>query len=464
MNANVITSQVEARRKLIVVQPGGGTQFFSQCVVENWEIDIARSLEPLRDCVMAGDYRVGIAVLCGGELESWRAHCQDALGAANSMQWIALLEPHTLNDQGVAEFIAGCFYDFHTLPVDTKRLMVTLGRAYGMAELMRGLSSKRAASASEFELIGDSAAMNTVRRTIDKISAVDAPVLINGESGTGKEKVAQAIHQHSSRKDGPFVTIDCAALPSSLIQSELFGHEKGAYTGAHQRRIGRIEAASGGTLFLDEIGDLSLDVQATLLRFLQEKTIERLGGLSSIHVDTRVIAATHIDLKRAVAEGQFREDLFHRLNVLHIEMPSLRDRNGDVERLASYFFKQYGMEKSKALMGFSRESLQVMNAYSWPGNIRELMNRVRRAMVMAEGRLIVSADLGLDRREVQRTAASLEEIRAKAEKHAILSALHNAQQNASRAAKKLGVSRVTLYRLMEKHDIYRFLGDSVNTH
>jgi DNA-binding NtrC family response regulator len=249
------------------------------------------------------------------------------------------------------------------------------------------------------------------------------------------------------------MAVNCGALPANLIQSELFGHEKGAFTGAHQRKIGRIEAAAGGTIFLDEIGDLSLDLQVNLLRFLQAKTIERVGGTQSLQVDVRVIAATHVDLERAVAEGRFREDLYYRLNVLHLRVPALRERENDIELLARFFFEKFAKEKNPQVRGFSQQALQVMNTYAWPGNVRELINRIRRAMVMCENRLMTPGDLGLERRSARRTIRTLVGARAAAEKEAIQYALRHTGNNVSRAARELRISRVTLYRLIEKYSI-----------
>ena len=244
-------------------------------------------------------------------------------------------------------------------------------------------------------------------------------MLVNGESGSGKELTAQAIHRHSSRAEGPFVPVNCGAIQATLIQSELFGHEKGAFTGANKEGRGLIEAANGGTIFLDEIGDLSLDLQINLLRFLQEKTINRVGSTRSIRVDARVIAATHVDLEKAVAAGTFREDLFYRLNVVPLRVPSLRERHDDIGVLAEHFFQQFAAEKGPQLKGFSRRAMVAMGEHVWPGNVRELINRVRRAMVMTEGRLIGPTDLGLEEREDGRAWDALEEARTRAERGAI---------------------------------------------
>jgi DNA-binding NtrC family response regulator len=244
--------------------------------------------------------------------------------------------------------------------------------------------------------------------------------------------------------------VNCGAIPSTLIQSELFGHEKGAFTGADREKRGLIEAASGGTLFLDEIGDLPRELQINLLRFLQEGTISRVGSIRTIRVDARVIAATHVDLERAVANGSFREDLFYRLNVLSLRVPPLRERNEDIETLAEHFFDKFAAEKSPRLKGFSDRAFAAMRAHTWPGNVRELINRIRRAMVMAQGRLITPADLGLEK-SVGAPQEALEEARTRAEQNAIATSLKRAGKNVTLAAKHLGVSRMTLYRLMAKH-------------
>jgi DNA-binding NtrC family response regulator len=285
------------------------------------------------------------------------------------------------------------------------------------------------------------------------VACVDAPVLITGESGVGKELAAMAVHERSQRAQGRFVAVNCGALPANLIQSELFGYEKGAFTGAAARKIGHFESAAGGTIFLDEIGDLSLDLQINLLRFLQERTIERVGGTGKIQVDARVIAATHVDLEKAVAEGRFREDLYYRLHVLNLRVPSLRDRTGDIDLLARFFFEKFSKDRRPQIRGFSQRAIQAMNDHPWPGNVRELINRVRRAMVMSEKRLISAEDLGFQPALLLGRQQTLDQVRDQAEKSAILASLQRARRNISRAARDLGVSRVTLYRLLEKHTI-----------
>jgi DNA-binding NtrC family response regulator len=373
------------------------------------------------------------------------------------MQWIALLPKETALRSDVAQFISRNFYDYHTTPPDRARLLVSIGHAYGMAQMRAAaLAIKSGEASGEFEMVGTSPQMQDVFRAIRKLGNVDAPVLIIGESGTGKELAALAIHQRSNRARGPFVAVNCGTLPRNLIRSELFGHEKGAFTDAHARQIGRIEAASGGTIFLDEIGDLPLDLQVNLLRFLQEQTIERVGSARPIPVDVRVIAATHVDMESEIGDGRFRQDLFYRLNVLRLEIPPLRERDGDVELLARFFFDKFTSTRRGTPTGFSRQALDTLTAHSWPGNVRELIKRVRRANVMCEARLIAPADLGLERREPsRRRLLTLEQWRAHSEREAVSTALRRNRKNVTQTARELGISRMTLYRLMERLNVAR---------
>jgi DNA-binding NtrC family response regulator len=277
-------------------------------------------------------------------------------------------------------------------------------------------------------------------------------VLIWGESGTGKELVAQAIHARSGAAGGPFVAVNCAAIAPSLAQSELFGYVRGAFTGAVQDRRGLLESANGGTIFLDEIGDLPLELQASLLRFLQEKCVLRVGGTRSVPVNARVIAASHVDLEAAVARGAFRQDLYYRLNVLSLRVPSLRERKDDLPLLAGHFFAQFAAERAPRLRGYSGAALAALRRYHWPGNVRELINRIRRALIMAEGRLIQPADLGLDGEAAQDGCEPLGGVRVRAERQAIEVGL-GLGKSMTQVAEDLGVSRMTLYRLMAKHGI-----------
>ena len=416
-----------------------------------WSVHVARGVSEAQEDVESRRYSVGLAAI-GSNEDAALAQVQDLVAGASHMQWIALLPKQAALRSELAQFISQNFYDYHTTPPDRERLLASIGHAYGMAQMREAALAPKPASASgEFEMVGASQKMQEVFRAIRKLASVDAPVLIVGESGTGKELAALAIHERSARARGPFVAVNCGALPRNLIQSELFGHEKGAFTDAHARQIGRIEAASGGTIFLDEIGDLPLDLQVNLLRFLQEQTIERVGSTRPIRVDVRVIAATHVDIEKQIEAEQFREDLFYRLNVLRLEIPPLRERNGDIEILARFFFDKFVRGERSTAKGFSRQALDTLSSHSWPGNVRELINRVRRAAVMCEARLIAPDDLGLDRRQVsRRRIMTLEQWRAHAEREAISDALRRNRKNVTQAAHELGVSRMTLYRLMER--------------
>ncbi|MNO32277.1 Transcriptional regulatory protein ZraR [compost metagenome] len=367
-------------------------------------------------------------------------------------EWIAVLNQEVLRLQNVGDFVCEWFFDFHTLPFDVSRVQVTLGRAFGMARL-RGQGTVYV-DQPEHELLGDSKPIRELRKLLSKLAPTESPVLIRGESGTGKELVARTLHRQSQRHSKPFIAINCGAIPEHLIQSELFGHEKGAFTGAHQRKVGRIEAANGGTLFLDEIGDLPLELQANLLRFLQEKHIERVGGSQLIPVDVRVLAATHTDLEAAIEKKRFREDLYYRLNVLQVATVPLRERHGDLAVLANHFSHFYSHETGRRPRSFSEDALIAMGKHDWPGNVRELANRVRRGLVLAEGRQIEARDLGLiSQHTLAAPMGTLEEYKSRAERQALCDVLSRHSDNLSVAAKVLGVSRPTFYRLLHKHQI-----------
>ncbi|MFZ2446357.1 MAG: PEP-CTERM-box response regulator transcription factor [Syntrophobacteraceae bacterium] len=342
-------------------------------------------------------------------------------------------------------------YDFFCKPVQVEEVSVLLRRALRVHQLEsehRKLQAARPPDSFE-ELIGASPQIQQVFSTIEKIAGTEAPVLVLGESGTGKELVAKAIHGKSRRKDGAFVAINCAAIPETLLESELFGHEKGAFTGAHTQRKGRIEMADQGTLFLDEIGDLPHPLQAKLLRFLQEHTVERIGGRKEIAIDTRVIAATNRDLETAIREGRFREDLFYRLGVVKIQVPPLRERDGDIELLAVSFVRKYGAENKKKILGFTQKSLTALKNHRWSGNVRELENRIRRAVIMAQTSKLTCDDLELATSE-KPAKTTLKEARDKTERDLIMQVLSQNKFNLAKSAADLGISRPALYHLMEK--------------
>ncbi|HEU19243.1 MAG TPA: PEP-CTERM-box response regulator transcription factor [Deltaproteobacteria bacterium] len=346
-------------------------------------------------------------------------------------------------------------YDFFYKPIEIDELKVVLRRAFHVSQLEREhWELQQRLSGDSFEgMLGTSDKMQDVFAMIRKVATTDAPVLIEGESGTGKELVARAIHQRSTRNTGPFIVINCSAIPETLLESELFGHEKGAFTGAHVQRKGRFEMAGDGTLFLDEIGELSLPLQVKLLRFLQERVIEHVGGRKEIEVDTRVIAATNRDLKEAMQNGSFREDLYFRLGVINIYLPPLRERRGDLLLLAKAFLTKYAEESGKKLNGFTVSATEAIEKFDWTGNVRELENRIKRAVIMAEGKRLTTRDLEMEATRAKYESMSLKEAREAMEKELIERSLARNKGNITKTAVELGVSRPTLYDLMQKAGI-----------
>jgi two-component system, NtrC family, response regulator len=348
-------------------------------------------------------------------------------------------------------------HDIFPKPVDLDELKVVLSRVFKRLALeSESIEERRLAQqVSLEEIIGSSRPMQAVFETVRKVAETDVPVLILGESGTGKELIANAIHNRGARKKGPFVAINCAAIPETLLESELFGHEKGSFSGATSQRRGKFEYANGGTLFLDEIGDLVPELQVKILRFLQEKIVERVGGRDPIRIDARVIAATNQDLEAAVKAGRFREDLYFRLAVVRVLLPPLRDRGEDVVELAHHLVKSYCREMKKPPARFSKPALDAMRKHSWPGNVRELQNRVQRALVLSEGRTISPGELDLatPAEEPENVQGKLKEAREELEREIIERALLENGGNISKSARALGVSRPTLYELMERHGL-----------
>ena len=347
--------------------------------------------------------------------------------------------------------------DFFYKPIELDELKIVLGRTFHIAQLEREQRElKQRLSDDTFEfMIGTSQVMQDIFSMIRKIATTDAPVLIIGESGTGKELVARAVHRQGLRATGPFIPINCSAIPENLIESELFGHEKGTFTGAHAQRKGRFEMAEGGTLFLDEIGELPTMLQVKLLRFLQEKTIERIGGRQQIEVDTRVLAATNRNLEEAIKNGSFREDLYYRLNVLRINLPPLRDRQTDILLLAKTFLDRYCQEHRKKIKGFSDQAVNAIEGYAWPGNVRELENRVKRAVIMSDGKKISLEDMEMESLDIETKRMTLKDAREDVEKKLIIKAIARNDNNLSKAATDLGISRPTLYDMMDKLEIPR---------
>jgi DNA-binding NtrC family response regulator len=373
--------------------------------------------------------------------------------AAYQIGWVATVDAEHVDNPEVCRLIRDFCFDYVTLPSGEDRIVDAVGHAYGMVSLSDAASNdSHKDDQKEGAMVGSCDAMKALFRSIRKVAMTDAPVFISGESGTGKELTSVAIHERSARRDQPFVAINCGAIPPHLLQSELFGYERGAFTGANQRKIGRVEAANGGTLFLDEIGDLPLESQASLLRFLQERKIERLGGQTSTEVDVRIISATHVDMQTAMIEGRFRADLYHRLCVLQIDEPPLRVRGKDIELLANHMLERFRKDASRRLRGFSPCAIAALHNYGWPGNVRELINRVRRAIVMSEGRQILASDLELGE-YAEAAPMTLAQARELAERQAIEVALLRHRGRLGEAADELGISRVTLYRMLTSYGL-----------
>jgi DNA-binding NtrC family response regulator len=423
------------------------TKFLAAC---GWQVVHAKTTALAERVIERDNIKVGLIELpedCSTQYLSALEACMRRV----ETNWVAQIAPGQADHEPVSRFILDYCFDFVTTPCLNERLIFALGHAHGLSSLRKARVTPEA-SLGRHEMVGQCEAMQQLYRYIDKCAVTDAPVFVAGESGTGKELTARAIHVRSPRSAQSFVAINCAAIPPTLLQAELFGHERGAFTGAVQRKIGRIETAHQGTLFLDEIGDMPHECQAVLLRFLQEGTIERLGGSNEIKVDVRVISATHVDLEKAVEDGRFRSDLYHRLCVLRLIEPPLRDRGNDIKLLANYALSMYRQDGARKIRGFSSDAVVAMSRYGWPGNVRELINCVRRAVVMSEGRFITAADLGLPQ-TANVPALTLAEIRSKAEKDAIVQALQRHGYKLTEAAADLGVSRATLYRLMHANRI-----------
>ncbi len=359
------------------------------------------------------------------------------------------------NDQANAlRAVALGAYDFFAKPFEPEMLNLTIDRAFRLFELQR--ENKRLQTLQPPDalagLMTRDPDMLKVCRTIEKVATSNATVMLLGESGTGKEVLARGLHQLSPRRGGKFVAINCAAIPENLLESELFGYEKGAFTGAAKTTLGKIEMASGGTLMLDEIGDLPFPLQAKLLRFLQERTIERVGGRQEIPVDVRIVCATHQDLKALSKESRFREDLYYRLAEIVINIPPLRARVGDPALLAHAFVRRFSQEQNRGSMTLGEEAIRAIEAHPWPGNIRELENCIKRAVIMVDGSQIAAQDIGLDTFELDQSENpfDLRTIRDKAEKNAIISVMGHVNGNVVKAAEILGVSRPTLYDMMHR--------------
>jgi len=346
-------------------------------------------------------------------------------------------------------------YDFYQKPVDSEILALIVDRAYSVYELE--LENRRLQLHQEdmplSGVIATSPQMLKVCRMIEKVAPSNITTLILGASGTGKELFARALHELSPRASKKMVAINCAAIPSTLLESELFGYEKGAFTGASKQTLGKIEYADGGTLFLDEIGDLPMELQSKLLRFLQERVLERIGGRKEIPVDVRIICATHQDLSTLISEGKFREDLYYRLSEITIQIPAVNEREGDVLVLAKAFLERFRKESGSIVKGFDNNAILAIENYDWPGNVREMENRIKRSVIMADGPQVSVEDLELSMPDEEPMPFNLKQVREESEKRAILRALNHSEDNITETAKLLGITRPTLYSMMEKYEL-----------
>ncbi len=443
-------------RKLLVVEDDPGLQTQLKWCFDDWKVVIAPDRQSALAELKKHPYPVmtldlGLPPDEGGTSEGFAA-----------LEEIVREHPHTKvivvtgnnERENALRAVALGAYDFFYKPIDSDLLGFIVNRAYRLHELEeenQRLHTRNPQAALE-GVVAASPEMMAVCRTIEKVAPADATVLVLGESGTGKELVARALHNLSPRNEGPFVAINCAAIPENLLESELFGYEKGAFTGAARTTPGKFETAHGGTLFLDEVGDLPMSLQAKLLRFLQERVIERVGGRKQIPVDVRVVCATHKDPQKLIHEGKFREDLYYRISEITVRIPPLRERTGDVLLLARVFLERFSKQYGHKVKQFSPDAIAALENHPWPGNVRELENRIKRAVIMAEGRQITAADLELGAGG-DGQSFDLREIRDRAEREAILRALSHVGGKISQAAELLGVSRPTLYDLLKKHGL-----------
>ncbi len=443
--------------KLLIVDDDPGIQKQLKWSLSDYDVVLADT----RDSAIAAvrRYEPKVVTLDLG-LPPDEANASEGLAALKEILTIA---PHTKvivitgNDDrtNALKAIEMGAYDFYQKPVDADVINVIVSRAFSLANIETDNRSMKSVAGSDSGIIGSSESIERLRTMVQRIAPTEITALLLGESGTGKEVTAKAVHRVSNRKDKPFIAINCASIPENLLESELFGFEKGAFTGAHKTTMGKIECAQGGTLFLDEIGDMPFNLQAKLLRFLQEKVIERLGGRQEIPVDVRVVCATNQNLEEMVSNKEFREDLFYRITEITLNIPPLRDREEDVLILANFFLQQYAAEYKRNVKSFSDDGLQALKSHRWPGNIRELQNKVKSSVIMTTGTQVTAFDLGFFEHEntEYELSLNLRTVRESAETIAIQKAYALTEGNMSKAAELLGITRPTLYSLIEKYGI-----------
>ena len=453
-------SPVEARPVLLIVEDDLGLQRQLRWAYEGYEIVVASDRATAIEAVRAHEPAVvtldlGLPPDPDGVTEGF-ATLREILALKPDTK-VIIASGHGARESALLAIAEGA-WDFYAKPIDIDVRGMIVARAFhvhGLEAENRRLAARVAASGTGFGgVIGASPEMALVTRTLERVAPANVAVMLLGASGTGKEVLARGIHDASPRARGRFVAINCAAIPETLLESELFGHEKGAFTGAIKTTEGKIEQAAGGTLFLDEIGDVPLTLQVKLLRFLQERVIERVGGRKAIPVDTRIVCATHQDVDAMVAAGRFREDLYYRLAEIVVRIPSLAERSGDAALLARHFLAKYARTMNAGVTGLAPDARAAIDGWSWPGNVRELENRIKRAVIMADGKLITAADLDLDSTADDADALNLRAAREVADRKAIRRALARAEGNISGAARMLGISRPTLYDLLKSYDLH----------
>ena len=450
----------EPKPKLLVIEDDPGLQAQLKWAYEDFEVtvagDRASALAALRaEAPPVVTLDLGLPPDPDGTSEGFAV--LDEIMSIKPDTKVIVATGHGARESALKAIAKGA-YDFYQKPVDIETIGLIVRRALEL-RLLEEENRKLAAKANKDErvlgrMITAEPVMIRVARTIERVANTNVSVMLLGASGTGKELLARGLHESSDRADGAFVAINCAAIPENLLESELFGHEKGAFTGAVKTTEGKIEQAGGGTLFLDEVGDIPLQLQVKLLRFLQERVIERVGSRTSIAVDTRIVCATHQDLEAMIAEGRFREDLYYRLAEIVVKIPSLAERPGDPVLLAKAFLNRFAAEMNPKVKGFAADALAAIDAWHWPGNVRELENRIKRAVIMADGKLVSSADLDLAEPDEETVRAlNLKTAREKADRKVIRHALARSEGNISSTAKMLGISRPTLYDLLKQYDL-----------
>ena len=448
------------KQKLLIVEDDEGLQRQLRWAYEDYEVIVAGDRATAIDALRAHEPSVvtldlGLPPDPDGTSEGFAT--LEAILALKPDTKVIVASGHGARESALRAIASGA-YDFYQKPVDIDELGLIVGRAFHLhaieAENLRLAEAGTGDATVLGGMVTSAPEMLKVARTIERVASADVSVMLLGASGTGKELLARGVHQASRRRGGAFVAINCAAIPENLLEAELFGYEKGAFTGAVKTTEGKIELAEGGTLFLDEVGDIPLPLQVKLLRFLQERVIERIGGRKPIPVDTRIVCATHQNLEAMIAAASFREDLYYRLAEIVVRIPTLAERPGDAALLAKHFLARFAREMNPNVRGFAPDALAVLDSWSWPGNVRELENRMKRAVIMADGKLITAADLDLRTRDGEEAELiNLKAAREKADRKAIRQAMARTEGNVSSAAKLLGISRPTLYDLMKTYEL-----------